>query len=314
MNTFFCIITVDWSLFYLVINGLGIFALKGIPEDALPGGRIFNLKGLVLNSPHQYGWTNGTCKLAGRDERIDISKIGCGKWYIGYRDFIGKFPTPFLEPFSVLFQYQECTFISISYDSSRNELNMQYGCHDNTTKDYQFEKCRYYFKFTADLRIKYEISYGCPLKRQLKLVIISNTDYKNFIIVRGCSIQRGLNNTLLQKDHLMILLRRELDKKISEKILNLVKFNRYIKDDIELSFQRLKIYALNKLCDCEKSICHYEEHMCFPMEYLKSWPVFLITHPLTITVLIFMIITFVKFKLEKFIIFICCRSNRVEPM
>ena len=114
----------------IIIHDSFAIDLKDVPQDALPGGKILKIAGGFSKKPYKYGWTNGTCELDGRDDKIDISKIAPGKWFIAYREFNGA-SMPFLEPFSLSHKFTECTFFNISYDQKKQELL----CNNSATFD-----------------------------------------------------------------------------------------------------------------------------------------------------------------------------------
>ena len=241
-------------------------------QDALPGGQLLKLTGLSVRRPLLHGWTNGSCQLEGKDDEIDISRIVRGNWFVVYQNSVGKNNVPFLEPFTVTFNRRECTFVHISYNPKSQDLKMQYRCRDNFTEDFQFKKCQYYVKFTSDRYIKYEVAEGCALKMQLRRVMITNTDYKNFIVIRGCTIKSDLNNSLLQREYLLVLVRHLLDEILKQKILFLIK-SVYKKNDLVIldSKNFLKIFNSSRNhCNCPNYTCRKIDGLCLPMVFVKT--------------------------------------------
>ena len=174
---------------------------------------------------------------------------------------------------------------------------MQYGCRDNTTEDFLFEKCWYYIKFTPDRRIKYEVAHGCPLAMQIKRVVISNTDYENFILIRGCVIQKGKNDIILEREHLMILLKRKLDKNSTDYITNFIRVNR-TKQNVRLFLHGFYLGPASSYCNCKNSTCRSNgQHLCHPMEYLKPELLYLNYYIMTIAIIALFVFLFLVYIL-----------------
>ena len=254
-------------IFYLTTIIFCAFADEKSLEDAFPGGVLSNLTGMPLHSPTTFGWQVGTCHFDGENSTIDISKIATGYWFLAHHDYLGRLDTkPFVEPFSVIFNASLCTFVHISYDPKGEMLLMRYRCRDNYTEDFRFKKCQYYVRFTSDRHIMYEVAHGCDLEMQLKRVVVSNTDYKNYIIIRGCIVKGGFEGVLYEKYFLMVLVKREGDPKLIKEVENLI-----LSIGIKMT-DLATFWNVNKSrsgCDCRKSTCVSVKAVCMPMEILS---------------------------------------------
>ena len=239
--------------------------------DALPGGMIINLTDYPSTTPEQYGWTIGNCQLKEQAFGIDISKILNGNWLLAVRDGLGAKSIPFLEPFTVNFFLLKCTFVHISYDPKEKEIKMEYKCRDSFTKDFRFEKCQYYVKFMSNRQIKYEIGSGCPFKMQLKQVFISNTDYKNYVIIRGCVLNAGRNMTFYQFEYIMVLVKHKLDEILIQDIMDVIRMGDYSNRTLKKALTSLESIESVDLrqCNCRKYSCKTQQGLCYPMELLR---------------------------------------------
>ena len=214
------------------------------------------------------GWTNGTCQLPGIDRSLNISKIKSGKWFLQYKGSTPISTPPHVEPFSLLFRHMSCTYIIISHFN--DELVMEHRCRDKSTEDFKFQNCRYLFKFTADKQIKYEISYRCSLVNQIKGVLISNTDYDNYILIRGCVLRKALKNgELYQRETQMVLVRNPISDNIFQKILNSL-HSATVEYDFKSILRNTNIDKLSEKCNCSEYTClKPQKNRCYPIEYIE---------------------------------------------
>ena len=304
MYLFFVIVNLTTIIFY-------VFAYEKYLEDAFPGGILSNLTGMRLYSPSTFGWQVGTCHFNGENSTIDISKIITGYWFLARHEYLGRLdPKPFVEPFSVIFDGTKCTFVHISYDPKREMLLMRYRCRDNFTEDFQFEKCQYYVRFTSDRHIKYDVAHGCALEMQLKRVVISNTDYDNYILIRGCIVKRDLRDNLYEKNFLMVLVKREGDPKLIKEVENLI-LSIGIKMPDPFTFWHVNRSRTD--CDCRKSTCVSEKGVCVPMEFFSSRqkPFFLtLSHYVIFLAFLLIVIIVIAYEGLKHI----NRLNKVRPV
>ena len=226
--------------------------------------------------PGFYGFTNGSCQLDSQGTNISISNIVPGKWFIAYRNIIEESLSRFLEPFTVTFNDTSCTFVTIRHDNMKNELLMQYMCRDMVmTTDYSpYRKCYYYIKFTANRKIKHEVSQNCLLPKQVKNIIISDTDYKSFIVIKSCIVKLGPDKILMQKMHYIILVKRQLTIQLIDEILKTVEIESQINVRSFLNLYNIK--SVSKRCQCKNDeFCKSPKRTCGPFSWIKH--IFLIS-------------------------------------
>ena len=228
-----------------------------------------------FHSSEVYGrnlrWQPGSCNFNTSDKSIDISKIKQGIWFLySSKHFLYYGMDVHLDPFAVCskaFYDFSCINIILTYLTSTSELVMDFRCRQSNGTLYTYPDCRYYVKFTSDRRIKYEVAYKCSINVGVDKVEIAQTDYKTFIIIRGC-FERTYNGGKLSQNVFSILVQPEFS-------LNELQKHYYDIGEDELP---LSLMAENRLlntsliymdCECEEHTC-LKDSICLPMEFFTT--------------------------------------------
>ena len=191
---------------------------------------------------------------------------------------------------------------------------MHFGCKDALSKNFKFEKCQYYVKFTSDRRIKYEIAHGCNLTMQLKRVFISNTDYDKFIIIRGCLLKKGKKDIIYEREYLLVLVKNESDYKLLNEIMGIILSMGITVQDQE-TFWISNRTNEHKYCVCKKYTCIVPKGVCIPMEifyktsFWESYNCYVLIFFLSLFLIIIIIIILVVHK-----VWIGMKANKVAPL
>jgi hypothetical protein len=208
----------------------------------------------------------GNCQSYFENSTVDISKIPLGVWYMAYLDHEkGQF-IPFLNPFHLKFRYDYCTFVRLT--RAADNLKMTYGCRDKHYEDYPFhDQCEYYVKFTKNGTIKYEIATGCALEMNQKLVRIWRTDYRNYIIVKGCTV-RARDYVLRQKESFLILVKQIPDPSIIKEVAS--HFELVDRKRTTVEYLLTQFNHSTSWCECEQYVCKERRGICYPMQYIRK--------------------------------------------
>ena len=271
-------------------------------STVVAGKSIYTINKVSNSSWPSVIWQPGSCNFNTSDKSIDISKIKQGNWFMysnKHFSFYGR--ETHLDPFAVCssaFYDFSCINIILTYLESAKELMMDYKCRQTNGPLHRYPKCRYYVNFMSNRRIKYEVAYKCDKRVGVDKVEIAHTNYKTFIIVRGCfemsyddeEHYQNVYNVLVQPEFSFNELREHCDIG-DDKRTALEYFN----GPFNASF-------ISKRCDCEKNFC-YKDTKCLPMEFInrndkkgvKHFLFVIVSLPVIIAVVSFVMIKFIKF-------------------